>query len=264
MTVISVPQAFNEDDLYVDLRSIVDAPLYLKCEGFNFAGSIKLKAAAEMVEGAERDGVLTADSVLIESSSGNLGVALAMIAASRGYRFLCVTDPRCNLSTRRLMEALGSQVHIITEPDPVGGFLGARIDYVICDEAQFYEQVQIEQLARVVDELQIDVLAVGIMTDFQTLLFPASQRLVELCDKIELLQVRALCWCGERATHNARTVDGVMVVEGDQVVVGDTAVAGEEPTVVAYEVLCRQHHRRRLTAARARAVSLTADPLPFG
>jgi 2,3-diaminopropionate biosynthesis protein SbnA len=130
VTVISVPQAFNEEDLYVDLRSIVDAPLFLKCEGFNFAGSIKLKAATEMVESAERDGVLTPDSVLIESSSGNLGVALAMIAASRGYRFLCVTDPRCNLSTRRLMEALGSQVHIVTEPDPVGGFLGARIDYV--------------------------------------------------------------------------------------------------------------------------------------
>jgi cysteine synthase A len=53
-----------------------------------------------------------------------------MIAASKGYRFLCVTDPRCNLSTRLLMEALGSQVHIITEPDANGGFLGARIDYV--------------------------------------------------------------------------------------------------------------------------------------
>ena len=68
--------------------------------------------------------------MLVESSSGNLGVALSMIAASRGYGFLCVTDPRCNLSTRRLMEALGSQVHVIAEPDPVGGFLGARIDYV--------------------------------------------------------------------------------------------------------------------------------------
>ena len=131
MTVISVPQAFNEDDLYVDLRSILDAPLYLKCEGFNFAGSIKLKAATEMVEAAERDGVLTPESVLIESSSGNLGVALAMIAASRGYRFLCVTDPRCNLSTRRLMEALGTRVHTVTEEDPGGGgLLAARKNYV--------------------------------------------------------------------------------------------------------------------------------------
>ena len=64
-----------------------------------------------MVEAAERDGVLTPGSVLVESSSGNLGVALSMIAASKGYRFVCVTDSRCNLSTRRLMEALGSQVH---------------------------------------------------------------------------------------------------------------------------------------------------------
>jgi N-(2-amino-2-carboxyethyl)-L-glutamate synthase len=128
--VISVPQRFNEDELYVDLRSIFGQSLYLKCEGFNFAGSIKLKAASEMIEAAERDGILTPGSILIESSSGNLGVAISMIAASKGYQFLCVTDSRCNLSTRRLMEALGSRVHIISEPDAVGGFLGARIDYV--------------------------------------------------------------------------------------------------------------------------------------
>jgi N-(2-amino-2-carboxyethyl)-L-glutamate synthase len=130
VTVITAPEAYNEDDLYVDLRPIFGHPLFLKCEGFNFAGSIKLKAAAEMVAAAEEDGLLTRNSVIVESSSGNLGVALSMIAASKGYRFLCVTDPRCNLSTRRLMEALGSQVHIISEPDAVGGFLGARIDYV--------------------------------------------------------------------------------------------------------------------------------------
>ena len=130
MTIISVPQAFNVDDLYVDLQSIFGQPLFLKCEGFNFAGSIKLKAAAEMVEGAERDGRLTPESVLVESSSGNLGVALSMIAASKGYRFLCVTDSRCNLLTRLLMEALGSQVHVITVPDPKSGFLGARLSYL--------------------------------------------------------------------------------------------------------------------------------------
>jgi cysteine synthase A len=130
LPVISTPHAFNEDQLYVDLRSIYGHPLYLKCEGFNFAGSIKLKAATEMVEAAAGNGVLTEDSILVESSSGNLGVALSMIAASKGYQFLCVTDSRCNLSTRRLMEALGSQVHIISEPNPHDGFLGARIDYV--------------------------------------------------------------------------------------------------------------------------------------
>ena len=130
VSVISVPQAFNEDELYVDLRSIFAHPLFLKCEGFNFAGSIKLKAATEMVEAADRDGVLTRHSILVESSSGNLGVALSMIAASKGYRFLCVTDSRCNLSTRLLMEALGSEVHVVSDPDAAGGFLGARLDYV--------------------------------------------------------------------------------------------------------------------------------------
>ncbi|MDT7708828.1 MAG: N-(2-amino-2-carboxyethyl)-L-glutamate synthase [Pseudonocardiales bacterium] len=130
MPVITFPQAFNEEDLYVDLQSIFGHSIFLKCEGFNFAGSIKLKAAAEMVAAAERDGVLRPGAVLVESSSGNLGVALSMIAASKGYRFLCVTDSRCNLSTRLLMEALGSQVHNITEPDPVTGFLGARIKYI--------------------------------------------------------------------------------------------------------------------------------------
>jgi N-(2-amino-2-carboxyethyl)-L-glutamate synthase len=130
VSVISVPQAFNEDNLFVDLHGIFGQSLYLKCEGFNFAGSIKLKAATEMVEAAERNGVLTPDSILIESSSGNLGVALSMIAASKGYRFMCVTDSRCNLSTRLLMEALGSEVHIVNEPDPVDGFLGARLAYV--------------------------------------------------------------------------------------------------------------------------------------
>ncbi len=130
MSVISVPQGFNEEQLYVDLQSIFGQSLFLKCEGFNFAGSIKLKAASEMVEAAERDGLLRPGSILVESSSGNLGVALSMIAASKGYGFVCVTDSRSNLATRRLMEALGSQVQIITEPDPVGGFLGARIDYV--------------------------------------------------------------------------------------------------------------------------------------
>jgi thymidine kinase len=138
---------------------------------------------------------------------------------------------------------------------------GGRVDYLICDEAQFYTPAQIEQLARVVDELQVDVFAFGILTDFRTALFPGSARLVELADRMHVLQVEALCWCGKRATHNARTANGQMVTEGDVIVVGD--VEGGEPTEVGYEVLCRQHHRRRLTASRAQAVSMIGEPLPF-
>jgi thymidine kinase len=139
---------------------------------------------------------------------------------------------------------------------------GARIDYLICDEAQFYSPEQVEQLARVVDELQIDVFCFGILTDFRTRLFPGSARLVELADRMHVLQVEALCWCGKRATHNARSVDGDMVTEGEVIVVGDVE-SGGTPAEVSYEVLCRQHHRRRLTASRARAVSMIGEPLPF-
>ncbi len=136
---------------------------------------------------------------------------------------------------------------------------GGRVDYLICDEAQFYEREQVDQLARIVDELSIDVFAFGILTDFRTELFPGSRRLTELADKVQVLQVEALCWCGRRATHNARTVNGVMVVEGDQVVVGDTFSAD----VVAYEVLCRAHHTRRMTAATSMHAHMSPTPLPF-
>lgn len=112
---------------------------------------------------------------------------------------------------------------------------GTHVDYVICDEAQFYESEQVDQLARLVDEMGIDVFAFGITADFRARLFPGSQRLIELADRTEVLQVRALCWCGQTATHNARTVDGAMIVQGEQVVVGDVAAAR---AVVEYEVLC--------------------------
>jgi thymidine kinase len=134
---------------------------------------------------------------------------------------------------------------------------GDRVDFVICDEAQFYQPAQIEQLARIVDGLGIDVFAFGILADFRTHLFPGSARLVELADRVQTLQVEALCWCGVRATHNARIVGGVMVTEGEQVVVGDVSSASE----VAYEVLCRRHHMRKVTSRNSRTAAF--EPLPF-
>ena len=137
--------------------------------------------------------------------------------------------------------------------------IGGRISFIICDEAQFYEPKQIEQLARIVDGLGIDVYAFGILSDFRTMLFPGSARLVELSDRVNTLQVEALCWCGSRATHNARTVGGTMVIEGEQVVVGDVSPGSE----VGYEVLCRRHHMRQVTARASRAGHVSSQPLPF-
>ena len=141
---------------------------------------------------------------------------------------------------------------------------GRRVDYLICDEAQFYTPDQVEQLARLVDEMGIDVFAFGITADFRTELFPGSRRLIELADRTQQLQVQALCWCGRPATVNARVVDGVMVVEGEQVVVGDVTGADDEvaPTV-EYEMLCRRHYMRRMNASAARAQSMSPDVLPF-
>lgn len=144
---------------------------------------------------------------------------------------------------------------------------GRRVDYLICDEAQFYTPQQVEQLARLVDEMGLDVFAFGITADFRAELFPGSRRLIELADRMQVLQVEALCWCGKTATHNARVVDGVMVVEGDQVVVGDVGegeqgeYAGEP--VIEYEVLCRRHYMRRMTSHAARAAALSPEVLPF-
>ena len=140
MPVIDSPLDFNVDDLYLDLRRVAGCRLYLKCEGFNFAGSIKLKAAVTMVGAGEDSGAFAPGTTLVESSSGNMGVALSIVAASKGYRFVCVTDARCTITSRRLMETFGALVHVITEPDDDGGFLGARLRYVreLCESNPGY------------------------------------------------------------------------------------------------------------------------------
>jgi thymidine kinase len=115
---------------------------------------------------------------------------------------------------------------------------GQRVDYLICDEAQFYTVDQVEQLADLVDANDVDVYAFGLATDFRSRLFPAAQRLFELADEVSRLQVEVLCWCGRQGQLNSRVVGGAVAREGEQVMVGDTG--GAE---VRYQVLCRRHYR---------------------
>lgn len=126
---------------------------------------------------------------------------------------------------------------------------GNKLDYLICDEVQFYQPIQIEQLAALVDDFEMDIFTFGITADFRTALFPGSKRLYELADRVNVLQVEALCWCGKRATHNARLINGEMVTEGEQVVVGDTSP--QAPFAVTYEVLCRKHHMKKMPSSFA-------------
>jgi thymidine kinase len=127
---------------------------------------------------------------------------------------------------------------------------GRRVDYLIVDEAQFLTPAQVDQLAELVDASHVDVYAFGLTTDFRTRLFPGTQRLLEVADDVQRVQVEVLCWCGAPGLLNARVVDGAMVRSGATVVVADTAptpapgeVDGPESGPdVHYQVLCRHHH----------------------
>ncbi|MDB5177832.1 MAG: hypothetical protein JWO61_215 [Candidatus Saccharibacteria bacterium] len=107
-----------------------------------------------------------------------------------------------------------------------------RHDHIACvlvDEAQFLTQKQINQLFSIAKQDDISVICYGLRTDFQTQLFPGSERLFEVADNVEKLPT--MCFCGAQAEFNTRKVDGKYVFSGDQVAIdGD----GE----VTYDSLC--------------------------
>lgn len=105
-----------------------------------------------------------------------------------------------------------------------------QYDAVIIDEAQFLTEEQVDKFAKVVDEYHVPVICYGLRTDFQSHLFPGSKRLLEVADKVE--EVKTVCFCGKKATHNARVKSGVIIRDGEQVMMG-----GNE----SYVALCRKH-----------------------
>src|SRR5258705_8166578 len=105
--------------------------VFLKLEGFNITGSIKVKTAMGLVEDLERRGIARPnETVLVESSSGNLGLALSLICAIKGYKFICVTDPNANRATLRGMELYGAKVIVVEDRDSAGGYLGSRLEKI--------------------------------------------------------------------------------------------------------------------------------------
>lgn len=147
-------------------------------------------------------------------------------------------DRQSNVVSSRLgVSAAATIVNEDLGPFAIAQNRGDTVDYLVCDEVQFYSDQHIEELARVVDELRADVFAFGLLTDFRGRLFPGTARLLELADTSEALQCEARCWCGERATHNARIVDGEQVYEGEVVVVDNP---DDQPSV-SYELRCRKH-----------------------
>src|SRR5271169_4732321 len=119
-------------DLFLRVRSLaLNNDVFLKLEGFNVTGSIKIKTAIGLIEDLERRGIAKPnETVLVESSSGNLGLALSLICAIKGYKFICVTDPNANRSTIRGMELYGAKVIVVEDRDSAGGFLGSRLEKI--------------------------------------------------------------------------------------------------------------------------------------
>lgn len=105
---------------------------------------------------------------------------------------------------------------------------GRDVSCLLVDEAQFLNADQVDDLLRIALIDGVPVLAYGIRTDFQTVAFPGSRRLLEIAHSLE--ELKTICRCGRKAIFNARLIDGLFVFDGDQV-----AIDGE---AVTYESLC--------------------------
>ena len=112
-------------------------------------------------------------------------------------------------------------------------------DCIIVDEAQFLKKEQVWRLTEIVDKMNIPVICYGLRADFQGNLFEGSTWLMAWADTIE--EIKTVCWCGRKATYNARVVDGKVAREGEQIVLG-----GNE----SYVALCRRHWKNGTLAPR--------------
>ncbi len=130
--IVDSPMEFIFRDLFYRVRGYAGGEdLFLKLEGFNVTGSIKVKTAIGLIEDLERQGLAKPhETVIIESSSGNLGVALSMVCGIKGYKFICVTDANATRANIRAMELYGAEVIVVRERDPGGGFLENRFSTI--------------------------------------------------------------------------------------------------------------------------------------
>lgn len=105
--------------------------LFAKLEGLNPGGSTKDRPAKSIIEHGIKTGLINSDTVVVESSSGNMGIGLAQICAVYGLRFICVVDPKTTAQNLLLLKVYGAEISRVEEPDPqTGEFLQARIDRV--------------------------------------------------------------------------------------------------------------------------------------
>lgn len=168
------------------------------------------------------------------SAKSSLLLMMAHSLEERGIQFLCIKP---SIDDRDGYGVISSRIGISREcvsiePDDdlyalmetytdtaMNGYLYEKPKWVLVDECQFLTEQQVEQLATVVDNMDIDVMCFGLRTDFKTRLFEGSKRLMELADDIE--ETKISCACGKKAIINARIdAEGNIVTDGEQVVIG--------------------------------------------
>jgi thymidine kinase len=170
----------------------------------------------------------------------NAGKSTTLLQASFNYRERGMTTMlwTAAVDDRSGQGRIGSRIGLEADArlfgpdtDLFAAVAAAPADCVLVDEAQFLTAPQVDQLARVVDRLDVPVLAYGLRTDFVGALFPGSERLLAIADK--LIELKAVCHCGRKATMNLRVdASGAAVTRGAQ-----TEIGGND----RYVALCRRH-----------------------
>ena len=193
----------------------------------------------------------------------NAGKSTTLLQADFNYRergmqtmlWTAAFDDRAGAGTIGSRIALSAPAHLYDEGVNLfravaDEFKKRKLDCILVDEAQFLTQRHVLQLCEVADRLGIPVLCYGLRTDFQAKLFPGSAALLALADK--LIELKAVCECGRKATMNLRVdKDGYAVAEGEQ-----TEIGGND----RYIALCRRHFFERLHESRARQLTLRLSP----
>jgi thymidine kinase len=177
----------------------------------------------------------------------NSGKTTSMLQAAhnyeeRGHRVLLAKPSVDTKGDRGILSRLGATraVDFLLTPttDALTAFQEHRaavlatshrdVSALLLDEAQFLTETQVDDLLRIAILENVPVLAYGIRTDFQTVAFPGSRRLLEVAHSLE--ELKTICRCGRKAVFNGRQIDGVYVFDGDQVAIDGAAVT--------YESLC--------------------------
>lgn len=151
-----------------------------------------------------------------------------------------------SIDTREDLEIVSSRIGLKSKCTPIfpessiwnefENQIAQKIDVIIADESQFFTAAQIDDMRKIVDELEVPVLCFGLRTDFRTYMFEGSRRLLEVADKIT--EIKNICECGRKAIVNARIDDaGNVITRGEQVLLG-----GDE----RYTAMCHKCWRKAI------------------